>query len=107
MDPGDAQMVRGRRICISAAGVLSICLLALAAATYARDRKPLPDPSQMAHFFRAAPHSVPSMSQTPEPASLILLGSGFLFIGAVLRRRDKAVSKTQDNAASNFSLLGK
>lgn len=61
--------------------------------TFAGEKRSLPvQPVEARHLAEPIsaiqPETVP-MSPTPEPATLILFGSGLIFLGAALRRRNK------------------
>lgn len=88
---------------LSHAALFSFCSLSLlvpcAMADHHNHRLP-PPPSEGKHLGLGH-HGDPSpIDPTPEPASLVLFGSGLLIIGGVMRRRNRRQTAANELSAS-------
>lgn len=84
----------------------SFCICSVAHCATVRPRRPLPAlPSDVRHLGDLAPdrEDQDDINPTPEPASLVLFGSGFLILGGALRRYNK--KKVDQQAQSKPSGL--
>jgi PEP-CTERM motif len=76
--------------------------LALAGPKYPSPTPPSKAKHLHASNFDPPDHDPGPVAVTPEPASLIVLGSGLLVVGAALRRRNKMDMQDDSVPASTF-----